>query len=157
MVKDYHKDPLKYRIRFLILAILAIKPSHGYDITKKIQEVTAGSVKPSPGSIYPILHDLSEEGLVEEELSVEKGRARKIYRLTRKGKEYLLHQLNIFYQIMNNVYVLATEARRSLEENLRDTVSSCVPRKIVESLEGIKEAAEAYLEVLEESGRICED
>lgn len=157
MSEQYRVDPLKYRIRFLILTILAIKPSHGYDITKKIQEVTAGAIKPSPGSIYPILHDLSEEGIVEEELVVEKGRAKKVYRLTRKGMEHLLNQLNIFYEIMNNVYVLATEARRALEDNLKGHLAGCVPKRIFESLEKIKESAEAYLKTLKEAGRICEN
>ncbi|MEB3806659.1 MAG: PadR family transcriptional regulator [Desulfurococcales archaeon] len=155
MSDQERRDPFKYRIRFLILAILAIAPSHGYDLSKKIQEVTAGTIKPSPGSIYPVLHDLSKEGLVEEELVVEKGRARKIYKLTRKGMEYLLQELNLFYEIMNNVYAIATEARRVLEAKLKGTLTDCVPASIVDSLRRIKESAETYLKRIEEANKIC--
>lgn len=157
MASDDRVDPIKYRIRFLILTILALKPTHGYDLTKKIQEVTAGTLKPSPGSIYPVLHDLSEEGLIEEELIVEKGRARKIYKLTRKGMEHLLQQLNLFYEIMNNIYILSMEARKILEKKLHGESEGCVPKSIVESLERIREAAGAYLKAIRDSGRICEE
>lgn len=64
-----------------ILKSLVNKPKHGYEIIKSIKEKTGW--EPSPGSIYPTLHDLKKKGLIEE-----KKEGRRIsYRLTTKGKE----------------------------------------------------------------------
>jgi DNA-binding PadR family transcriptional regulator len=64
-----------------ILKLLKIGPKHGYEIIRSIKEETGW--EPSPGSIYPTLHDLKKKGLIEER---KEGR-RISYRLTTKGKE----------------------------------------------------------------------
>jgi len=150
-------DPMRYRMRFLILTILAIGPSHGYDIAKRIQEVTADTIKPSPGSIYPVLHELAREGLVEEETTIVRGRARKIYRLTRKGMEYIAKELDLFTEIINRILAIITEARRSLQERLQGEIGGCVPPRILEGLEKLRESLDAYIRAIREEGQICED
>ncbi|GAB6148630.1 hypothetical protein JCM10135_11720 [Stetteria hydrogenophila] len=47
-------DPVRLRLRFMILTLLAVKPSHGYELSKTIEEITLGNVKASPGSLYPL-------------------------------------------------------------------------------------------------------
>ncbi len=144
-------DPFRYRIRFLVLTLLALKPSHGYELSKKIEEFTRGFIRPSPGSVYPLLRELKEEGLVEEDLVVEKGRARKIYKLTRKGEETILHELNVFYDIMNGIFEIAVAARRSLEEKLAGRGKGCIPRSIVKGLERLRDVVDNYLKALKDS------
>jgi DNA-binding PadR family transcriptional regulator len=69
-------------VRAAILALLAERPMHGYEVIRELSERTGGMWEPSPGSIYPTLQLLEDEGLV----SVEESEGRKQYRLTDQGK-----------------------------------------------------------------------
>ena len=51
-------------VRAALLALLAEKPMHGYEMIQELDERTGGAWKPSPGSVYPTLTMLEEEGLV---------------------------------------------------------------------------------------------
>ncbi len=70
-------------VRAAVLALLAEKPMHGYQIINEIDERTGGHWKPSAGSVYPTLQLLTDEGLI----SVEESNGRKIYSLTDIGRE----------------------------------------------------------------------
>ena len=70
-------------IRTAILVALAEEPMHGYQIIQAIEARTDGAWKPSPGSIYPTLQLLADEGLVTGEQVGE----RKVYTLTDAGRE----------------------------------------------------------------------
>jgi DNA-binding PadR family transcriptional regulator len=69
-------------VRAAILSLLAEQPMHGYQIIQQIEERSAGSWKPSPGSVYPTLQLLTDEGLIE----VEESAGRKTYSLTEGGR-----------------------------------------------------------------------
>jgi DNA-binding PadR family transcriptional regulator len=69
-------------IRTAILVSLAEEPMHGYQIIQAIETRTAGAWKPSPGSIYPTLQLLADEGLVTATQDGE----RKVYSLTEAGR-----------------------------------------------------------------------
>ena len=51
-------------VRAAVLALLAESPMHGYQIIHEIEERSGGSWKPSPGSVYPTLQLITDEGLV---------------------------------------------------------------------------------------------
>ncbi len=70
-------------LRYIVLCMLREKPMAGMDIIRELERLTLGFWRPSPGTIYPLLKSLENEGLVyhEEEDS------RKVYRLTEKGEE----------------------------------------------------------------------
>ena len=70
-------------VRTAVLALLAEKPMHGYQIIQLIEERSNGSWKPSPGSVYPTLQLLADEGLIKAEES----NGRKTYSLTPEGRE----------------------------------------------------------------------
>ncbi|MEO6530782.1 MAG: PadR family transcriptional regulator [Specibacter sp.] len=70
-------------VRLAVLALLAEKPMHGYQIIREIEERSGGSWKPSAGSVYPTLQLLADEGLI----SAEESNGRKIYSLTEAGRE----------------------------------------------------------------------
>ncbi|MFP3578137.1 MULTISPECIES: PadR family transcriptional regulator [unclassified Arthrobacter] len=70
-------------LRTAVLALLAERPMHGYQIIREIEERSGGNWKPSAGSVYPTLQLLSDEGLV----SSEESNGRKIYSLTEAGRE----------------------------------------------------------------------
>jgi len=70
-------------VRAAVLALLAEGPMHGYQIIREIEERSGGSWKPSPGSVYPTLQLLADEGLI----SSEESNGRKTYSLTDAGRE----------------------------------------------------------------------
>jgi len=69
-------------VRSAVLALLLEQPMHGYQIIREIEERSGGSWKPSPGSVYPTLQLLTDEGLVQAEESA----GRKTYALTDEGR-----------------------------------------------------------------------
>jgi DNA-binding PadR family transcriptional regulator len=69
-------------VRSAVLALLLEKPMHGYQIIAEIGERSGGSWKPSPGSVYPTLQMLTDEGL----LKAEESGGRKTYSLTDEGR-----------------------------------------------------------------------
>lgn len=70
-------------VRTAILVSLAVEPMHGYQIIQAIEARTNGAWKPSPGSVYPTLQLLADEGLV----SASESGDRKVYTLTEAGRE----------------------------------------------------------------------
>src|SRR5918997_943489 len=50
--------------RAVILGLLAERPMHGYEMISELEQRTGGVWRPSPGSIYPTLQMLEEEGLI---------------------------------------------------------------------------------------------
>lgn len=72
----------------LVLATLEDGPKHGYQIALDVEERSEGTFELQHGTLYPILHRLEDEGLIEGDWS-EEGRRRKEYRLTRSGRRHL--------------------------------------------------------------------
>lgn len=74
----------------LILAILADGESYGYALIQRVRELSREKIEWSEGMLYPFLHWMEEEGLIESEWkSAESGRRRKYYRLRQKGRAAL--------------------------------------------------------------------
>ena len=69
-------------VRAAVLALLAEKPMHGYQIISEIAERSGGAWKPSAGSVYPTLQLLADEGLI----TAEEADGRKTYSLTEGGR-----------------------------------------------------------------------
>ncbi len=73
-------------LRYVVLKLLAEKPSHGYEIIKAVEERFGGAYAPSPGIVYPTLTLLEEQGLIAV---VETEGPRKLYGLTDEGRAEL--------------------------------------------------------------------
>jgi DNA-binding PadR family transcriptional regulator len=69
-------------IRTALLAVLTEGPGHGYDVIKTLEEKSGGAWKPSPGSVYPTLQLLEDEGLVRS--SEREGK--RVYEITDDGR-----------------------------------------------------------------------
>lgn len=77
----------------LVLSILSEGESYGYAIIKRVGELSGGALQWTDGMLYPLLHRLERNGLVEAVWGQsETGRRRKYYRLTRAGVEQLERQ-----------------------------------------------------------------
>ncbi|MEV7195983.1 PadR family transcriptional regulator [Streptomyces sp. NPDC093510] len=70
-------------VRASILALLKDRPMHGYEMIQEIAERSGGAWKPSPGSVYPTLQLLEDEGLIS---SASEG-GKKLFSLTDAGRE----------------------------------------------------------------------
>jgi DNA-binding PadR family transcriptional regulator len=73
-------------VRAAILAVLAEQPMNGYQIIQEIATRSGGVWKPSPGSIYPTLQQLEDEGLVRVETD---SAGRRAYTLSDEGRAYV--------------------------------------------------------------------
>ena len=69
-------------VRASILALLKDRPMHGYEMIQEIAERSGGAWKPSPGSVYPTLQLLEDEGLIASESEGGK----KLFALTEAGR-----------------------------------------------------------------------
>jgi len=72
-------------VRAAALALLAEQPLNGYQIIQEISERSGGVWRPSPGSVYPALQQLEDEGLISAEAD---GGGRRAYQLTDDGRAY---------------------------------------------------------------------
>jgi DNA-binding PadR family transcriptional regulator len=70
-------------VRAAILALLAERPMHGYEMIQEIGERSGGFWRPSPGSVYPTLQLLADEGLIT---SSEGSGSKRLFELTDEGR-----------------------------------------------------------------------
>jgi len=73
-------------LRLALLALIAERPRHGYELIKEIEEMTGGAYAPSPGAVYPTLQLLEDEGAIEE---AEAEGAKKPFAATAQGNAEL--------------------------------------------------------------------
>ncbi len=83
-----HRGPRAKRgdVRAAALALLAEEPRNGYQIIQEIESRSGGVWRPSPGSVYPALQQLEDEGLVR---AAEAEGGRKVFELTDDGRAYV--------------------------------------------------------------------
>jgi PadR family transcriptional regulator, regulatory protein PadR len=81
---------LQGTLDMLILKSLATGEMHGLGISRRIQQVTQGAFLVKPGSLFPALHRMEEEGWIEAAWGEsENNRKAKYYKLTRSGRRQL--------------------------------------------------------------------
>jgi len=73
--------------KFFVLRVLHDGPSHGYDIARAVERVTAGCCSPTAGGLYPVLKELETGGYVTGTSEIVSGRERRVYTLTDKGRQ----------------------------------------------------------------------
>lgn len=78
-------DTLNGQLDPLILATVADEPAHGYAVLQRLKQRSSGAFDLAEGTIYPALHRLERDGLLDSSWSTESGRRRRVYRVTRAG------------------------------------------------------------------------
>ena len=74
----------------LVLSILSEGESYGYALIERVRELSGGKLEWSEGMLYPVLHWMEKERLIESEWrDAENGRKRKYYRIRREGRKSL--------------------------------------------------------------------
>jgi DNA-binding PadR family transcriptional regulator len=94
----------------LILEALERGPSHGYRIAQQIKERSRGVLHYKEGTLYPALHKLANEGLIEPFEGVEKGRPRRYYRITGSGRGTLAKDRAEWRELSGAVTLILGEA-----------------------------------------------
>lgn len=85
--KDWRERVVKNNLDLIILRLLRSKPRWGYEVNIAIRDKYR--VYLSAGTLYPLLHSLEEDGYIQGEWESEKGRGRRIYKITDSGLGFL--------------------------------------------------------------------
>jgi transcriptional regulator len=101
---------LKGTLRTLILETLVREPSHGYRIAQQIKVRSQGVLEFKEGTLYPALHKLRNEGLVDSYEGIEKGRPRLYYRITEAGRGALARDRTEWRELSQAVTMILEEA-----------------------------------------------
>jgi DNA-binding PadR family transcriptional regulator len=97
----------------LILSTLSSGPHHGYQLVLKLEEKSDGAFRFRHGTLYPILHKLESDGLIQGDWLDEKSRRRrKRYRLTDAGRRYLGEQIAAWHTFADSFFHVVGEAQR---------------------------------------------
>ena len=84
----------------IILGILKNGNSYGYLIIKNIKTLSGGKINYSDGMLYPVLHRLEKEGLIESNWALEnETKPRKYYAITNLGKKELVKEIEQWQQV----------------------------------------------------------
>ncbi|MGD9530490.1 PadR family transcriptional regulator [Pseudonocardia sp.] len=140
-------------VRLAVLALVAEQPRHGYEIIQEIAERTGGAWRPSPGSVYPTLSQLQDEGLV----TVEKTAGRRIVELTEAGTAYVEEHRAELDAVWENATADSDEGAATLWEQLGQlhaaagqVMSAGTPEQIEAATAAITEARKAIYRLLAE-------
>lgn len=79
---------------------------YGYEITQKVKEITKGELNITEGALYPALHKLEAEGLLDVEVERVDNRLRKYYKLTEKGTTETAHRLSELEEFIKNMQTI---------------------------------------------------
>jgi len=105
-------------LRLYLLKLLDEAPRHGYEVIRLLQDRFLGVYQPAPGTIYPRLARLEEEGLVTHD-EVD---GKKVYRITDKGREEISARLDDLAELEEELTQSVRDIAREVSEDVRDTV-----------------------------------
>jgi transcriptional regulator len=89
-VAEESTNLLQGTLDLMILKALALEEMHGLGISRRIEQITKGTFKVGPGSLFPALHKMEEAGWLNSSWGEsENNRKAKYYRLTKAGRRQL--------------------------------------------------------------------
>jgi DNA-binding PadR family transcriptional regulator len=121
-------------LRLWLLKLLNEEPRHGYEIIAGLEEQFLGVYAPSPGTVYPRLQALEQEGLIEVEREEE---GRKIYRLTPAGREELNERTKELRELGERLARSAREIARDIRDDVKASVRD-LRREILEAAREVR-------------------
>ena len=93
-------DLLQGTLDLLILRALSLQSAHGLGVSRRIAQLTGGTFDVKPGSLFPALHRLEEQGWLASEWGESENRRRaKYYTLTRAGRRQLRQETAAWNQL----------------------------------------------------------
>lgn len=89
-MKEKRTDLLQGTLDLLVLKTLALGPLHGLGVSQRIEQITNGTFKVKPGSLFPALHRMEQSGWLKSSWGdSENNRRARYYRLTPAGQRQL--------------------------------------------------------------------
>lgn len=107
------------QLRLYLLALLADGPRHGYEVIQDLENRFNGLYSPSPGTVYPRLAKLEEEGLVER---VDEGR-KAVYRITDAGLAEVEARREDLADLESDLDLSVRELARDVRDRVREETS----------------------------------
>jgi PadR family transcriptional regulator, regulatory protein PadR len=99
-VGEKKADLLQGTLDLLVLKALAPGPLHGLGVSSRIEQITRGTFRVKPGSLFPALHRMEEAGWLQSSWGEsENNRRAKYYRLTRAGRRQLEAEIESWQRI----------------------------------------------------------
>ncbi|HEX3393811.1 MAG TPA: helix-turn-helix transcriptional regulator [Acidimicrobiales bacterium] len=96
-------DQLKGHLDVLLLAVVDVRPAHGYAIISALRDQSEGAFDLPEGTVYPALHRLEEAGLLASHWGEVGGRRRRVYQLTGAGATALAERRTEWKQFVMGV------------------------------------------------------
>ena len=106
-------------LRLWLLKLLDERPRHGYDIIAGLEEQFLGLYSPSPGTVYPRLSALEQEGLIEVDREDE---GRKVFRLTDLGRKELAERREELSELGQRLTQSAKDIARVIKNDVKSSV-----------------------------------
>ncbi len=135
-------------LKFVILRLIAEKPMHGYEVMKALEAESCGTYRASPGSVYPTLQMLEDEGY----LTSDQTDGKRTYRITDEGRRYLEKNRDAVDDVFERV---SDFADRFFGDGMRE-LSANFSRLAQTTFEGAMRSGGAD-EVLERMNEILEE
>lgn len=108
----YNKELLKGTTPMLVLKLLSTKDMHGYEIIKKMEEMSEYTLSVAQGSLYPILHNLEENGYLEAYwIGDDSKRKKKVYHITDSGQNKLRQLIDEWNQYSNSIFCVINRGK----------------------------------------------
>ena len=105
-------DLIQGTLDLLILKTVALEPTHGWAIARRIQQVSGDVLQINQGSLYPALHRLEQQGWLKAQDGVTAtGREAKFYALTPAGRKQLARELESWDRLSNAIGLVVREAK----------------------------------------------
>ena len=141
-------------LKYVILRLLSKKPMHGYEVMRALEDESGGCYSASPGSVYPTLQMLEDQGYVV----CDEQQGKKVYSITDEGREFLKENGDLVDDILERVSDFTDRFFRTemkdLTRSFRRLAQVTFERSWAESPEGLarmKEILERATREIEES------
>ncbi len=142
-------------LKYVILRLLSKKPMHGYEVMRALEEESGGCYSASPGSVYPTLQMLEDQGYVV----CEEQEGKKVYTITEEGRDFLKENGDLVDDILSRVSEFTD---RFFRTEMRDLSGSFRKLAQVTFERGVRwaetpEDLQKMIEILEQATREIEE
>lgn len=136
-------------LRLWLLKLIDDRPRHGYDIIAALEEQFLGIYSPSPGTVYPRLAALENEGLIEVSSELE---GRKVYRLTDAGREELNARSAELKELGQRLSRSARDIAKEIREDVRSSVRD-LRREVIRAANDVRREERRTTRTAKETAR----
>src|SRR5262245_45130428 len=140
-------------MKYVILKLVRDKPRHGYEIMKELEERMHGCYSPSPGTVYPTLQLLEDEGLVKAK-DVD---GKKVYEITAQGRKFLEEHRDVVEEIFDRVSDAVHQALGGTMVEVNESVARLVKAVYRRGWRASDEARRKIAEILAQAKKAVEE